>query len=274
MAMVKDGSSMTYQYPVLTPTNYPLWAVKVKTIMDAYAILEVVEPKALGAAVDQQKSKQALAFLFQTIPEDMALQMANYADAKQVWDGLKTRYLGVDRVRTARLATLRRELEGLHVMEGESVDNFTTKLTELASKVRSLRDLIEEKELVRRLVDSMPKSFIQIVTSIEQCFELDSMLFDEAIGRLKAYEERIKGSNEGEDVHGGLLFAKKENEKRHACEHCGCGSSSRGDLGRGQGKGRGSGKGRDGERFRRDKSHVKCFKCNEFGRFANECPGK
>ncbi|XP_076933353.1 uncharacterized protein LOC143599242 [Bidens hawaiensis] len=262
--MVKDGSSMTYQCPVLTPTNYPVWAVKVKTILDAYEILEVVEPRVLGAAVDQQKSKQALVFLFQTIPEEMVLQMADYTDAKQVWDGLKTRYLGVDRVRTARLATLGRELEGLRMKEGESVDTFATKLTGLASKARSLGDLIEEKELVRRLLDSMPKSFLQIVASIEQCFELDSMLFDEAVGRLKAYEERIKGSDKEEDVHGGLLFAKKENEKRHVCEHYGCGSSSRDDLGRGHGKGRGSRKGRDGERFRCDKSHVKCFKCNEF----------
>ncbi|XP_076883121.1 uncharacterized protein LOC143531786 [Bidens hawaiensis] len=134
--------------------------------------------------------------------------MADYTDAKQVWDGLKTRYLGVDRVRTARLATLRRELKGLRMKEGESVDNFATKLTELASKARSLGDLIEEKEFVRRLLDSTPKPFLQIVASIEQYFELDSMLFDEAVGRLKAYEECIKGSDKGEDVHEGLLFAK------------------------------------------------------------------
>lgn len=28
-------------------------------------------------------------FLFQAIPEDMVLQMVNYTDRKQVWDGLK-----------------------------------------------------------------------------------------------------------------------------------------------------------------------------------------
>ncbi|GKF93283.1 hypothetical protein Tco_0280002, partial [Tanacetum coccineum] len=39
------------------------------------------------------------AFLFQAIPEDMVLQMASYTDPKQVWDDLKMRYLGVDRLR-------------------------------------------------------------------------------------------------------------------------------------------------------------------------------
>ena len=40
---------------------------------------------------DPKKKKQALAFLFQAIAEDMVLQMADYTDPKQVWDGLKTR---------------------------------------------------------------------------------------------------------------------------------------------------------------------------------------
>jgi hypothetical protein len=216
------------------------------------------------------KAKQALAFLFQAIPEDMVLQMASYTDPKQVWDGLKTRYLGVDRVRTARLATLKRELENSRMKEGETVDEFVTKLTGLASKARSLGHELEEVDLVKRLLDSMPKSFLQIVASIEQCFELDSMLFDEAVGRLKAYEERLKGSDKAEDIQGGLLLASQE--KPHGCKHCGVGSSNRDDFGRGRGKGRGSVKGRDGIERYRDKSHVKCYKCGEFGHYNNECP--
>jgi hypothetical protein len=46
----------------------------------------------------------------------------------------------------------------------------------------------------------MPKSFLQIVASIEQCYELDTMLFEEAIGRLKAYEERVKEPKEEGDM--------------------------------------------------------------------------
>lgn len=169
---------MTYQVPALTPINYPVWAVKVKSIMDAHGIWETVDVRVLGEEVDPKKKKQALAFLFQAIPEEMVLQMASYTDPKQVWDGLKTRYLGVDRVRTARVATLKRELEGLRMKEDETIDNFVTKLSGLASKARSLGYEIEEGDLVKRLLDSMPKSFLQIVASIEQCFELDSMLFD------------------------------------------------------------------------------------------------
>nr|KAJ0203260.1 hypothetical protein LSAT_V11C500297740 [Lactuca sativa] len=239
--------------------------------MDAHGIWETVKAKPSGGESKPKKKKQALAFLFQAIPEDMVLQMASYTDPKQVWDGLKTRYLGVDRVRTARLATLKRELESLHMKENETVDDFATKLTGLASKARSLGYELEEVDLVKRLLDSMPKSFLLIVASIEQCFELDSMLFDEAVGRLKAYEERLKGTEKTEDIQGGLLLTSEE--RSQVCRHCGNGGSNRDGFGRGRGRGCGSGKSRDGsERFQRDKSHVRCYKCGEFGHYNNECP--
>nr|GEW58993.1 putative zinc finger, CCHC-type [Tanacetum cinerariifolium] len=132
----------------------------------------------------------------------------------------------------------------------------------LASKARSLVYELEEVDLVKRLLDSMPKSFLHIVASIEQCFELDSMLFDEAVGRLKAYEERIKGVEKMEDTQGGLLLAS--DGKSHGCKHCGGGSSNREDFGRGRGRGRGSVRGRDGNERVRDKSHVKCYKCGDW----------
>ncbi|GJR77107.1 putative zinc finger, CCHC-type containing protein [Tanacetum coccineum] len=209
----------------------------------SYQVLGTVEPRTLGEEPDEKKSKQALAFLFQAIPEDMVLQMASYTDPNQVWDGLKTCFLGVDRVRTARLARLKRELESLRMKEGESVDDFASKLTGLASKARSLGYELEEVDLVKRLLDSMPKSFLQIVASIEQCFELDSMLFDEAVRRLKAYEERIKGAEKMEDTQGGLLLAS--DGKSHGCKRCGNGGSNQDGFGRDRGRGRGSGKSRD-----------------------------
>ncbi|GKE73141.1 hypothetical protein Tco_1535182, partial [Tanacetum coccineum] len=149
------------------------------------------EPRTLGEEHDENKSKQSLAFLFQAIPEDMVLQMASYTDPKQVWDGLKIIFLGVDRVRTARLATLKIELESLRMKEGESVNDFASKLT---------------------------------------------VGFDEAVGRLKAYEERIKGAEKIEDTQGGLLLAS--DGKLHGCKRCANGDSNQDGFGRDQGRGR------------------------------------
>ena len=95
ISIIKEGGPLSYQVSVLTPTNYSVWEVKVNSIMDSHSISETVESNALDENSDQMKSKQAL--FFQAIPEDMVLQMASYTDPIQVWDGLKTWYLGVDR---------------------------------------------------------------------------------------------------------------------------------------------------------------------------------
>ena len=58
--------------------------------------------------------------------------------------------------------------------------------------------------------DLMPNSFLQIVASIELCFKFDLMLFDEAVCRLKAYEEHIRGTVKVEDTQGGLLASEKK----------------------------------------------------------------
>nr|GEZ88078.1 putative zinc finger, CCHC-type [Tanacetum cinerariifolium] len=56
----------------------------------------------------------------------------------------------------------------------------------------SLGSTLDESTRVRKLLNSVPERFIQIVASIEQYSDLDKMTLDEAIGRLKTFEERIK----------------------------------------------------------------------------------
>lgn len=131
--------------------------------------------------------------------------------------------------------------------EGEFADDCATKLSGLVSRLRSLGHEVEEEELVRRMLDAMPKSFLQIVASIEQCFELDTMLFDEAVGRLKAYEERLKSHGEKEGEQGQLLWVSEQ--KHGESSRCGRGYGRSNERG-GRGRGRGSGRG--------DKSGIRC----------------
>nr|GFB21509.1 zinc finger, CCHC-type [Tanacetum cinerariifolium] len=51
---------------------------------------------------------------------------------------------------------------------------------------------MKDEELVRKLLNVVPDRYLQIVASIEQYSDLDEMTLEEAIGRLKTYEERIK----------------------------------------------------------------------------------
>ncbi|GJR24216.1 hypothetical protein Tco_0972743 [Tanacetum coccineum] len=107
-------------------------------------------------------------------------------------DALKTRHIGEQRVQQARLQTLKSDFELLHMKEDETIDTFTGKLTTLVNKAASLGHTIEDQTLVRKLLNAVPDRYLQIVASIKQYSDLSTMTMEEAIGRLKTYEERIE----------------------------------------------------------------------------------
>nr|GEU38648.1 zinc finger, CCHC-type [Tanacetum cinerariifolium] len=124
-------------------------------------------------------------------------------------------------------------------------------------------------------IRSVPEKFIQIVAAIKQFADLNTMPFQEAVGRLKAFEECTKKQTTEEDMSSRLLFLeadKKLKDKHQRCEHCGCGNSNHGDFRQGQGKGQESRKGQGDSGVQRDKSHIRCHKCHELGHYRNECP--
>ncbi|KAJ0524212.1 putative transcription factor interactor and regulator CCHC(Zn) family [Helianthus annuus] len=97
------------------------------------------------------------------------------------------------------------------------------------------------------------------------------MPFEEAIGRLKAYEERIKEQDETSDNDQSKVLLSKtdglEKNEETGCKCCGRGWSSQSDRGRGRGRGQGG-------RYQRDKRFIVCYNCQEKGHYASECPKK
>jgi hypothetical protein len=205
----------------------------------------MIEPT-VETKINDKQDKTAIAYLFQGLSEEMTLQVANSKSAKEVWDTLKIRNVGVDRVQKAKLQTLKSEFELLQMEKDDTIDSFTAKMTSIISKMTSLGSTLDESTLVRKLLNSVPERFIQIVASIEQYSDLDTMTLDEAIGRMKTYEERIKvKKGRALNDQDKLLFTKhNDNGRRNHNE---------------------------ATKKPRDFSKVKCYNCNDYGHYASHC---
>ncbi|KAH7866011.1 hypothetical protein Vadar_014222 [Vaccinium darrowii] len=283
-----ERDTLRYVYPQLTLTNYTCWKIRVKAMMEDQEVWEAIEPAA-GAAVDVKKDKKAKLHLIQCLPEDLLLQVANKATAKEIWDCLKTRFVGADRVRDARLQTLKSEFDGMRMKEDESVDQYAGKLSAMTVKFSSLGGSLDDAALVKKLFDTVPERFITVIAGIEQFYDLSTLVFEEAVGRLKAFEERTRRPTAGATGDGQLLYTQAEWEARQ--KKMGGESSGKGKIpeassrGRGRGRGRGTGRGRGGRSGgrgnstgkevtgggSRDYSNIQCFNCRNFGHFANQC---
>jgi hypothetical protein len=271
----EEGTTMTFQCPTLNSTNYTIWAVKIKAIFNVHGIWEAIEPSEEGdKEVDKTKNAKAVAYLFQAMPEELVFQIAHHTYAKDIWEDLKARYVGEDKVKEARMQTLESEFEALKMKDSETLDDFTDKISKLVSQANNLGSTIDNKRLVRKLLGSVPEKYIQIVAAIEQFADLKTMQFQEAIGRLKAYEERIKKPTEEGDIHGKLLLTKeepKEKAKEDKCEHCGSWKPNQGSQARGQNKNWKTWKNNATKRYQQNKSHIRCYNCNKFGHLKHEC---
>lgn len=178
---------------------------------------------------------------------------------------LQKMHEGVDRVKEVRLQNLHTEFENLQMGETQSVDEFAGKLTSLYNQIVSLGGKMEESVAVKKYLRVLPEKFVPVVTTLMYSSNLETKKIEEIRGSLKAHEELLKGY-------------QSRNEKRYQTHNeqalllKGDTRSERGHWrGRGGRGGRGDGAGQGGGDRSRDKSHVKCYKCEEFGHYASEC---
>ncbi|GKA20867.1 zinc finger, CCHC-type containing protein [Tanacetum coccineum] len=267
------GSTTHFQCPMLKGANYTTWAIRMQVILEANGLWEMIKPN-LTTEVDTKKDKTAIAYIYQSLPEEQLLLISKYKTTKKVWDALKKRHVRENRVQQAKQQTLKSEFEMLQMKENESVDSFTTKLTSIVNKAASLGLTYEDSVVVRKLLNAVPDKFLQIVASIEQYSDLDEMSVDEAIGRLKTFEERLKSKKEIRvDSQESLMFTRHESQGKPFRER-GRGRFNQ-SRGREQDKNNYQSKREERASFEedtRDKSQVTCYQCHKLGHYAYECP--
>ena len=76
-------SKAALQCPMLTATNYNIWAIRIKAVFRVHGILDALEPKE-GTPVDDKQDHMAVALLFQAIPEELVFQVSQFNIAKEI----------------------------------------------------------------------------------------------------------------------------------------------------------------------------------------------
>ena len=245
--------------PMLNTSNYTVWAIRMEITLGIHKVWETIDP----GTTDFDKNLMARGLLFQSIPEALTLQVGYLKTAKEVWDSIKTRHVGAERVKEARLQTLMAEFEKMKMKETEKIDDFAGRLSELSTKSAALGVNIETSKLVKKFLNSLPrKKYIHIIASLEQVLDLNNTTFEDIVGRMKVYEERVcDPEEESNDDQTKLMYASSDSNRDF--------QGYRGRGGRGNYRGRG--RGRNGGR---DNSQVMCFRCDKLGHYASQCPDR
>ncbi|XP_074336212.1 uncharacterized protein LOC141673367 [Apium graveolens] len=222
-------SSFGLSYPLLTKMNYTAWALKMKVFMQAHGVWDAIEPKESKdgkSTVENRVDKRALAVIYQGIPEELLLSIAEKCTAKDAWNTIKTVNLGADKVKAARAQTLKAEdwrkkecAEGQLLMTREEWLKRTkgsadprgrdgNRGTRDRSKLRCFNcqtygHFAYECRKPRRDVRDLQKEVILSKTEEEEPALLFTECRDGETGMIMLNEERmvpeLKASNEGRD---------------------------------------------------------------------------
>ena len=122
---------------------------------------------------------------------------------------------------------------------------------------------------MKKFLNSLPRSkYIHITAALEQVLDLNKTSYEDIVGRLKAFEERILGDDTHEQ-QGTLLYSNSDQSNR------GRGRGSNRGRGRGnRGRGRGRSSSNERTKEKKDYSQIECFNCHKKGHFASVCPDK
>lgn len=163
--------------------------------MQAQGVWHAVEAES-KTDVEEKTDKIAMAAIYQSIPEDILLSVAEKKTVKETWEAVKTMCLGADKVKKARIQTLKAEFESLSMKETEAIDDFCMKLNGLVTNIRALGEEVQEAYIVKKLLRAVLAKFLQIACTIEQFGNLETMTVEETVGSLKAHEERLRGQSD------------------------------------------------------------------------------
>ncbi|GJV60668.1 ribonuclease H-like domain, reverse transcriptase, RNA-dependent DNA polymerase [Tanacetum coccineum] len=96
------------------------------------------------------KDKATIAFLYQALTEDVILQVAGCETAKELWESLKRRHVGEEKVQQARLQSLMIGFQTLEMKEDDTEDKWKARKTYYSHMANTLE---KEGNLVIAEVD-------------------------------------------------------------------------------------------------------------------------
>ncbi|XP_074347159.1 uncharacterized protein LOC141685989 [Apium graveolens] len=178
---MKDRVDLSY--PILARSNYTAWVLKMKVNMQAHRVWDAVNPKDPKSKIEEKMDKTALVVIYQSIPEDMLLSIADKTTAKEAWEALQTMCLGADRVKKAKVQTLKSEFESMKMKESEQLNDFCYILNNLVANIRTLECRKPKKDKEQRLESNLAQTYDD---------EPALLMVEQEEGKVLLNEENVK----------------------------------------------------------------------------------
>ncbi|GAU38995.1 hypothetical protein TSUD_378710 [Trifolium subterraneum] len=247
--------------------HYEHWAMLMEKLLRSKEYWNQIEvgiitAPAVGATQEQQKLAEesklkdlkAKNYLFQAIDRTILETILTRNTTKEIWDSMRQKYQGSNKVKKAQLQALRKEYENLNMKIGESVEDYFSRTLAIANKMSVQGETLTEGTIVEKILRSLTSRFNYVVCSIEESNDVTTMSVDQLQSSLIVQETRMK-------------WQKDQEEQVLKMSYAGRGNRGRGNRNT---RGRGRSSGGRGQKFSIE--NIECYKCHKLGHFQSESP--
>lgn len=190
--------------PVFEGDNYQVWAIRMEAYLEALDIWEVVEedyeipPLRVDPTMAQikahkekkTKKSKAKACLFATVSSTILTRIMTLKSAYEIWNYLKTKYEGNERIKGMRVLNLIREFELQEMKEIELIKEYSDRLLDIANRIRLLGSAFKDSRIVEKILVTVPEKYEASISTLENTKDLIAITLAEIINALQAQEQR------------------------------------------------------------------------------------
>ncbi|KAK2354753.1 gag-protease polyprotein [Trifolium repens] len=298
---ISEGGSSN-RPPLFEGDDYYYWKDKMELFLrsqdnNMWSVIEIGEyvplvkdsttPKTPGEWSTQEADRvllntKAKLFIKSAMSREEYDRIMQCKTAKEMWETLQVHHEGTSRVKETRIDIGVRKFELFEMQEDESIDQMYGRFTIIINELNSLGKTYTTHEKIRKLLRCLTKNWRHIVTAITESKDLSQMKLEDLIGSLKAHEsilqedkpvkKKMIALDSQTREHSQIVEDNLENEDEDEDEEMAFLSRKIQRLMQRRNQLKRSFQPKRSGSKEVDMSKIKCYGCDQFGHYKNECP--
>jgi hypothetical protein len=241
-------------------SNFSSWKSRLQVTLEEDDLLDVVTKTLPATTTDIEKKirkeedVKARKLIIYSVRDHLLPRIANLKTTYDMYEALKEMF---ESDNTLRALTLKSQLQSTKMTKGDTVSIFFMKLSEIKEQLETIGEIMSDRELVLTTLNNLPKSwepFLQSISGREALPTFDRLWTDCTQEELRLRNRGVEDSSE--ENHALALHTKKGGKFKRNFRQTFKGEKSSSNPGY----------------QRRDVSEIQCFRCDNYGHYARNCP--
>lgn len=170
--------------------HYEHWSEMMENLLRAKQVWNLIDPgirePTVGVAQSEAEKKkleelrmkdlQVKHYLYQAIDRVTFEQILDRKTSKAVWESMRKRFAGNDRVKKSMLQKLRRDFEVIEMKANETIPEYFGRVLTISNQMRSNGESMTDVKIVEKILRTLTERYTYVVVSIEESKDIEKCL--------------------------------------------------------------------------------------------------